>query len=326
MAAEFHTLRGNLAFAAADLDLCKASHQAALAAADRAGSTEWRIRALGGLGDAAYAESKLATARACFAECATLADAAGFLRIASPNRGMLAHCEVHFLGVEEAEHQCTEALAGARRIGDRYLEMFATECMAFAMWAAERREQQATSAQAALELSRALKADRYTSVLLVCLASALRHRSPYAELVQLCDEAMEVAERTSLTFGGPMIYAVRALIEPDSALQSELLGKGEALLPATSLVHNWTFFHRAAIDCTLERGAWREAERYADSLSRYFAAREPLPYIDLLVDRARALAALGRDPADQVALSRLAPLRALARSHGLNMPFPPLND
>ncbi|HSE75402.1 MAG TPA: adenylate/guanylate cyclase domain-containing protein, partial [Dongiaceae bacterium] len=128
MAAEFHTLRGNLAFAAADLALCKASHQAALAAADRASSAEWRIRALGGLGDAAYAEGRLATARQCFAECADLADANGYIRIASPNRGMLANCEVYFLAPDEAERHCEQALAGARRIGDRYLEMFAKEC------------------------------------------------------------------------------------------------------------------------------------------------------------------------------------------------------
>jgi hypothetical protein len=54
--------------------------------------------------------------------------------------------------------------------------------------------------------------------------------------------------------------------------------------------------------------------------------REPLPYIDLLVDRARALAALGRDPRNQQALARVTALRETTRSHGIQIPFPPLND
>jgi class 3 adenylate cyclase len=326
MAAEFHTLRGNLAFAAADLALCKASHQAALAAADRAGSVEWRIRALGGLGDAAYAEGYLATARRCFKECADLADANGFIRTASPNRGMQANCEVYFLDIDDAERACEQALAGARRIGDRYLEMFAKECSAFALWVAERQEQLATTASEALEMSRALKTDRYSSVLLICLASAERNRRPNAELARLCQEAMMLAERTSLTFVGPMIYAVQALIEPDPQRQAALINDGEALLAKTALAHNQAYFYRFAIDWALEHGHWSEAERFADNLARYFAAREPLPYIDLLVARARALAALGRDPRDAAAMARANNLRDLARAHGIQISFPPFND
>ncbi len=124
MAAEFFFLRGNLAFAAADLALCKASHQAAFAAAERIGSVEWRIRALGGLGDAAYAGGNLVTARRCFGECADLADQHGFIRIASPNRAMQANCQLYFLEIEQGQRQYELARSGAQRIGDQYLEMF----------------------------------------------------------------------------------------------------------------------------------------------------------------------------------------------------------
>lgn len=326
MAAEFHTLRGNLAFAAADLELCKASHQAALAAADHAGSVEWRIRALGGLGDASYAEGHLATARRCFAECADLADANGFVRTASPNRGMQAICEVYFLRIDEAERQCELALSGARRIGDQYLEMFAKECMAFVLSVAERNDEAADAANQALAMSRALKADRYTCVLLACLASALRHRLPSAELAALCQEALELAERTSLIFAGPMIYGVHALIESDPVRQEGLIRQGEALLGRTALAHNQTYFYRFAIEWALEHGHWKPAECFADNLGRYFAAREPLPYIDLLMERARTLAALGRNPDEESQMARLVELRDRARAHGCRMTFPPLND
>ncbi len=215
MAAEFFFLRGNLAFAASDLALCKASHQAAFAAAERAGSVEWRIRALGGLGDAAYVEGNLVTARNCFGECADLADQHGFIRIASPNRGMQANCQLYFLEIEQAQRQYERALAGAQRIGDQYLEMFAKECTAFGLWVADRHEEVARAANEALALSRALKADRYTYILLACVASASRQRLPTEELLALCREALELAERTSMTFAGPLVYGVYALVEPD---------------------------------------------------------------------------------------------------------------
>jgi len=326
MAAEFFFLRGNLAFADADLALCQGSHQAALAAAERAESIEWRIRALGGLGDAAYAGGNLVTARRCFGECADLADQHGFIRIASPNRAMQANCQLYFLEIETAQQQYELSLSEAQRIGDQYLEMFTKECMAFGLWVADRHEEVARAAQEALTLSRALKTDRYTYVLLACLASASRHRLPADELLALCHEALELAERTSMTFAGPLVFGVYALVEPDAKRQVELLRQGEALMERTSMAHNRVYFLRFAIDWAVEHGNWGEARRFADILAGYFETREQLPYVDLLVTRARLGAALGEKPGDEAAMAELMALRDKARAHGLMMPFPPLND
>jgi hypothetical protein len=326
MAAEFLVLRGNLAFADADLALCQTSHQAALAAAERAGSVEWRIRALGGLGDAAYVAGNLLTARRCFGECADLADQHGFIRIASPNRAMQANCQIYFLEIAEGQRQYALSLSEAQRIGDHYLEMFAKECMAFGLWVADRHDEVVRAANEALAMSRALKADRYTYVLLACLASASRHCARAEDLLELCREALELAERTSMTFAGPLVYGVYALVEPDPARQRELLRLGEALMEKTSMAHNRVYFLRFALDWAIERGDWGEALRYADVLARYFETREKLPYVDILVARARLAAALADDPSDQAAMTELVALRDKARAHGLLMPFPPLKD
>jgi hypothetical protein len=326
MAAEFSFLRGNLAFSAANLALCKSSHQAAFAAAERAGSVEWRIRALGGLGDAAYVEGNLVTARRCFGECADLADQHGFIRIASPNRAMQANCQLYFLETEAAYGQYELSLSEARRIGDQYLEMFAKESTAFGLWVADRHEEVIRAATEALAMSRALKADRYSYVLLACIASASRQRLPTAQLVALCREALEIAERTSMTFAGPLVYGVYALVEPDAARQRELLRLGEELMEKTSMAHNRVYFLRFALDWAIEHGNWDEALRYADILACYFETREQLPYVDLLVKRARLAAALGKDPTDAAAMAELVALRDKARAHGLLTPFPPLND
>ena len=135
------------------------------------------------------------------------------------------------------------AQEGAQRIGDRYLEMFAKECAAFGPWVAEH-DGLEQAGREALALSRALKADRFSYVLLVCIASALRHRAPHAEIAALCQEALEIAERTSMTFAGPIIFGVYALIEPDPQRQRDWIAKGEALLAKSALAHNQAYFYR----------------------------------------------------------------------------------
>jgi hypothetical protein len=217
-------------------------------------------------------------------------------------------------------------LSEAQRIGDQYLEMFAKECMAFGLWIADRHDEVVRAAGEALTMSRALKADRYTYVLLACVASASRHRLPADELLALCREALELAERTSMTFAGPLVYGVYALVEPDPKRQVELLREGEALMERTSMAHNRVYFLRFALDWAIERGNWAEARRFADILATYFETREKLPYVDLLVARARLAAALGDNPANQAAMAELVALRDNARAQGLLMPFPPLND
>ena len=119
---------------------------------------------------------------------------------------------------------------------------------------------------------------------------------------------------------------VYALVEPDPKRQVELLRQGEALMERASMAHNRVYFLRFALDWAIERGNWSEVRRFADILARYFAPREKLPYVDLLVARARLAAALGEDPGDEAAMAELVTLRDFARTRGVVMPFPPLND
>jgi hypothetical protein len=92
------------------------------------------------------------------------------------------------------------------------------------------------------------------------------------------------------------------------------------------MAHNRVFFVRLATDWAIERGDWAEALRYAGILAKYFETRERLPYVDLLVARARLAAVLGDNPSDAAAMAELVALRDMARAQGLMMPFPPLND
>lgn len=60
--AQIHHYRGNFYFSAGDIDGCLAQQEKAVALAEQAGDPEWQARALGGLGDAYYARSRMAAA------------------------------------------------------------------------------------------------------------------------------------------------------------------------------------------------------------------------------------------------------------------------
>jgi class 3 adenylate cyclase/tetratricopeptide (TPR) repeat protein len=319
--AELQHLRGNLHFAAGNLAECAASHQAALDAAAHANSMEWRIRALGGMGDAGYAGGRLVTARRCFIECVKLAYDEGLLRVATANRPMIGDCEVYFLEVDKALGDAEAALVGARQLSDRYLEMFALQSRAYVQWGAGH-EAAAASADQALTVSRALRSDRYTYFLLAMLASAAGVRMSSAERMALCREALELAERTSQTFAGPLVYAVTAQCEPNPSLQSAWIRRGEELLAKSPLAHNQILFRRFAIDWAIERRDWGEVRRFAEQLRAFCAAREPVPYVDLVVDRAVTLADLAAHPGDTALVERLRRLRDHARGHDLRFSFP----
>jgi class 3 adenylate cyclase/tetratricopeptide (TPR) repeat protein len=324
--AELQHLRGNLHFAAGNLEDCRIAHQAALAAADQAQSKEWRIRALGGMGDLGYASGTTETARRYFDECVTLADREGLLRVATANRCMLADCRLFSLDVTGAFKDLDAALASARQIGDRYLEMFALQCISFVHLITGHDEEGAVSVEPALELSRALKSERYTYVLLATKAATAGITMSSAERMRHCQEALELAERTSMAFGGPLVLAITAQCEPDEAKQAAWIARGEELLPRSPLAHNQILFRRHAIDWAIGRRLWPEARRFAEQLRDFTAAREPIPYVDFVVGRAMAIADLAERPGDTAAQRRLSALRDQARAHDLRFAFPALAD
>lgn len=318
--AELQHLRGNLHFAAGNLAACAASHRAALDAAAQAQSVEWRIRALGGMGDANYASGRIATARRYFSDCVALADRHGFLRVSTANRPMVGNCSIYFLDVDPGLREIEAALVDARRLGDRYLEMFALESRAFVQWGAGH-EEAAESAEQALSLSRSLRSDRYTYILLTTLAGSAGGLMSSTERLALCHEALDLAERTSITFAGPLVYAVTAQCELDPVKQAEWIRCGEKLLATSPLAHNQVLFRRLAIDVALAHRRWSDALRYADELRRFTAERESLPFVDLIADRAVALTELAVHPQDAILRQRLEALREDAQAHGLRMSF-----
>ena len=309
--AEIHYLRGNLHFARGELDSCRNEHSAALEVALRLDLREWRAHALSGLADAQYMDCRMATALRLFSECVELNEAAGLRRILTANRAMMGHCRIYLCAFDAAFDDMRRGLEIASRIGNRHGEMFALQSTGFCMTAAGRYKEAAAIQLQALEQARGLKARRYEAIILgICAEDALGQGNR-GEALELIREALAASEETSPGFVGPIIYGLLGLIETEMSTREAAFAAGEALLAKGAVGHNHIWFRRYAIEAALLEEQWDAADAHADALVRRTAA-EPLPYSDLIIERGRVLARMGRGTAGEEDAGKLAVLRAKA--------------
>ncbi|MBL8710883.1 MAG: AAA family ATPase [Rhodospirillaceae bacterium] len=319
--AEISYLRGNLNFALGRADECLAAHGAALAAARQAGEAEWLARAESGLGDAYYLQGRYALAQRHFINAVDAAESAGLLRIVPANRGMIGNCHVFYgrfdLGLEDVAAAC----AAATQIGDRFGEMFGLECRAFILMTARRWPEAETPAREAMELAAEIGARRYESITATILAMSLLAAGRNAEAEALSRRAVVLAEETGIGFAGALILAVRAIILGIGAEARAAIERGEVLLRQTGMAHNHIFFRAFAIDWAIIADDWALLDRFAGGLAQFTAA-EPLPYVEIVIERARLLARLQRNPGDVSARRDLMLLAADARRIDFRLAFP----
>jgi tetratricopeptide (TPR) repeat protein len=86
--ARIYHLRGNIFFPLGNIQGCQEEHERGLHYARLSSPSEAEARALGGLGDAAYAQGKMRSAFAHFSQCVDLSQRNGFGRIEVANRSI----------------------------------------------------------------------------------------------------------------------------------------------------------------------------------------------------------------------------------------------
>ena len=84
-----------------------------------------------------------------------------------------------------------------------------------------------------------------------------------------------------------------ALVGGSGSARQAALAEGEELLSGSCVGHNYYGFYIDAMEIALGEGEWDACERYGDALAA-FMAEEPLAGPSFWIERARALAAIGR--------------------------------
>src|SRR3984893_7505099 len=288
-----HYYRGNIFFAQGNADACLREHQAALAAAERVDSPQWRARALSGVGDAHYSACRMRTALQAFQDCVSLCDAHGYGRVALPNRIMIGHCLVYLQRAPEA----VTAIETARRIAlqaeNPHTAMFATQSLGVVLINSGQPDEALKYLPDALGQSRTLGARRFESNVLTQLAECSLSQGRRADALALAQDSLTISRELGMGFNGPYALALLARATDDSSLRAAALAEGEAVLRTGSVGHNRIWYYRVAGDAHVEAGNWVAAQQCADAIHAATSA-EPLALVEFIAARITALAAAGR--------------------------------
>lgn len=297
--ADLWSLRGNLHFPRAEIAECSAAHEQALVFAEKSGAVDHIARALGGIGDAAYAAGTLHRAIWAFDRCVELAEKHGRLAIVAANRNMKTISRIFAGPVAGLEPEAEAAIAAARRIGHARAEIIACHAAMCIRLFNGKPADALPYFDRAQALSERIGARRFIAENLAFLGEALRQLGRTAEARTKLEEALALSRETGMHYVGPLTlgYLARASSD-DAARRRALIVEGAALVANNRLAHNLLFFRMNAIDCTLQDGDLIAVRRHADALEAGFRD-DPLPFVDFLVARARALVRYRAGPAGQ---------------------------
>ena len=314
--AQIHHLRGNLLFPQGRMEECLAEHERSLAFAKQAGSVEAEARALGGLGDAHYAQGRLITAHRMFQACVDLAQRHGLGRIEIANLPMAAYTGYYAGHLEHATAQINDALTKAARTGQLRAEMIAHHVASLLTIEEGDIAASYRHIERANEIAHLLGARRFESEGLAILAQIARISGHREKALPLARTALADARETGLRYFGPVALAEVAASTDDPAERQAALTEGVAVLASSAISHNHLLFYLAAAELELREGRWSEAERWAQALETYLAP-EPLPWAEAIVSAVRLLARHGRGERGPELRAALA--RAMEQARSLRM-------
>jgi class 3 adenylate cyclase len=308
LASRCHHLRGNLLFPLGRVDECMAEHRIALTLAERAQSPELVSRALGGLADAFYAQGRMRSMRDALERCITAARAAGAAGVEVANRPMASFAETCMLRLDRARELAEEARLLALQAQNRRAELIALHGLMVAAIEADDPEAGLPHVERSQQIVTELGAWRFESENLIFAAQLEQAAGRPDAAARMAREAVSLCRDHALAYLGGTVLGIGAALTDNAAERAAWLEQGDALLAVPTLGHNHLFFRRNAIDASLKAGRPEEMRRHAHALSAFVAA-EPLPFTDLVIQRALLLADVvdGRStPADRADLSRLA--------------------
>ncbi len=124
--------------------------------------------------------------------------------------------------------------------------------------------------------------------------------------------------RGSMGYCGPLIFGALAMYADDEADRERFLQEGERLLELGSIAFNAFYFNRSAMELMLDAHQYERALRYTRSMEEAFGA-EPVPLVQFVADRARALVAFGRGSRDVGLALELERLRNDAVAVGMHV-------
>jgi tetratricopeptide (TPR) repeat protein len=291
--------------------------------AEQAGDPEWQARALGGLGDAYYARSRMGTSLDYFRRCIALSQTHGLGRIEVANRYMVGVTRRYLNEFAEALDDVLAALDMARRVGNLRAVMYALNLTGEFRNDGGEWQQAEQPLQEALEIADTLGNRRFRAYVMGQQSRRQFLGGNPREAREIVAEATTISDATDPRFIGPRVYGIAALVAADDGARKRALEAGETIIGSGCAAHNHLWFYRDAIDACLQGADWDGAERFAAKLEAYTAV-EPLPWSDFFAARGRALASHGRGLSDAATMGKIEQLCEQALAVGYMIAVPTL--
>jgi class 3 adenylate cyclase/tetratricopeptide (TPR) repeat protein len=319
--AEIHHLRGNLYFPSGRFDDCMLHHEQAREFAQQGGSKEWEVRALGGLGDAAYLAGKMRTACRYFQDCVALCQELGLGKIEVGNRHMIGWSRMY---LNEIPAACADGLAAAEmaeKVGQNRAQMLGHALAGYMYIEQGQFDAGRDQAIRATTIAQRLGAKNFEAEGFCFQARSYLGEGRLQEAKECIEASLKIVREVGMGYFGPIVLGHAARLEEQPTQRTHFLAEGETVLATGCVSHNYFWFYREAIEATLATQEWSEVERYATALETY-AQIEPTPWVDLVVARGRALARWGQGERRPEAVAALTQLAAQSQAAGLALYVP----
>lgn len=281
-----HHLRGNLMFPLGKTELCRREHQRALDYAEKIESAKDTARALGGLGDAAYAAGHMQSAHDYFSRCLKVPDEHGFGKINAAYNTMVPYTNLYLLRHREALPIAVQAVESTSALGHLRAEMnarggFCHIAYDIANVDLEIYEQHANRI---VELSTKLGAKAWRSLGLIWQTVSLYRLNNQDQAEQTIAEAVEIGH--NYTFNSGRVFGTQAYVTNEPAVRENALREGEKITDGETISHNHLWFNRYAMDTMIKTRELDRARYYADRLEKYTSG-ESLPWAAFFISRTR---------------------------------------
>jgi len=324
--ARVHYLRGNIYFPQGNIERCLEEHNTALDYARQSGSVELEARALSGLGDGSYLAARVADCSRYYEDCVNLAHNNGLYAIEAVNKAMLGHMQLYNLVVDQARTNCLDAAELAVSLGNDRAEMVARgSCAGKVLFELGELELAKSQCEQAVEISRRLGARRFEPINQTILAMITGLEGNRAGAEEIAQNGVQISRETGLKFSGPMILGALAETTDDEEVRRKALAEGTAILGEGCVSHNYFWFYRSAMETMIRAENWPGAEAFAEAAEDYMK-NETVPWLALLVARARALADVGANGRSASSIERVRKVSVRARELGLKVMLPALEE
>jgi tetratricopeptide (TPR) repeat protein len=324
--AQIHHLRGNLCFPLGEIERCHEEHSSALRYARDGGSGELEARALGGLGDAAYAAGRMRTALEHYTACLDLCAEQAYGRIEIAYLPMVPFSQMYLCQLDRATSGAIAAAEAARRVRHDRAEMNALGSMCHIALTTGDVEPVEEYSKRGLSLANQLGAKTWVPLFLLWRGLMEEALGRLGSARDTLNEAASGAEGVGEAFNGARVQGALALVYyAEPARRDHALSAGESYLRGGSVSHNHLWFYRHGIESLLRAHEWERVECYARALEDFTRA-EPFPWSDFFIARGRVLAAFGRGKRDDATMQGIQRLRDEAERAGLRIALPALEE